>query len=139
MLLSGCLSMQSRRSLGFEKKHGSNRYMKSVGLESSERSVQLKFKDIPIPSVFRIDSGESFVFHNGVTQVGILRYVGKTEMSALTDFFKSQMPMYNWEFLNAIEYKRTILNFEKESQTCTLILEPLGGRIVITVASGPMG
>ncbi len=139
MLLSGCLTMQPTNRRSTDEQYMSNLYGKKAREEASEMSMNLKFEDIPIPAGFDLDYKESFVFSNGVSQVGILRYIGRADLTSLTTFFKSQMPMYNWEMIVIVEYKRVILNFEKETQTCTIILEPLGGRVIITIASGPIG
>lgn len=141
-LTSGCLTMEPNRQGGEKGSYMSNLYVKQSREDAAEMSVNLQFEDIPVPSGFKLDFDESFVFKNGITRVGITRYIGNTDLPSLTSFFKSQMPMYNWELVNSIEYKRTIINFAKEDQTCTLILEyvgKMGGKVFLTIASGPVG
>lgn len=121
-----------------EQKYLSNLYSKKSHEDAKNMAMNLKFEDIPIPSGFKLDYNDSFMFNNDFSRVGILRYIGRTDVNSLITFFKTQMPMYNWKVVNMMEYRRVILNFEKETQTCTLIIEPSGGRMVITIASGPI-
>lgn len=143
LFLNGCLSMGSgRRKSGdsdLEGSYMSNLYLKESREEAAQMSLNLKFDDIPIPAGFEFDHKESFIFKNGLTRVGVVRYIGQADLSAVTTFFKNQMPTYNWNLVNSIEYKRSIINFDKDAQTATIIIELQGSRVFLTVASGPIG
>jgi hypothetical protein len=103
-----------------------------------ESSEGLRFDDIPIPSGFKLDLKESFVFKNDLTRVGIIKYVGKGNINSVTSFYKKQMPLFNWETINSIEFFKSILSFTKETQTCVVIIEQFGARkVMFTIASGP--
>ncbi len=99
----------------------------------------LKFEDIPIPKNFKIDIDDSFVFKNDFLRVGIVRYSskGKGDITTVTNFFKKQMPMYDWEIISSIEYFKSILTFSKDDQSSVVIIEPVGGKIAFTIASAP--
>ena len=137
--LSGCLVMRPSGTGIFRPKFSASAYKNKATKEINERDVSLKFEDIPVPSGCKLSSKDSFVFSNGDSKVGILRYTGKLSSEAVTSFFINQMPMYNWEMINVIEFKTVILNFEKETQTCTIIVDPSGSKSYITIASGPIG
>lgn len=107
---------------------------KQLGVASA-----LKFEDVPVPAGFRIVSDQSFSFQNELTRVGILRYAGRANAQKVIQFYKDQMPLYNWQFVNMIEYDRSLLNFEKTDQTCTITVEAGVTKTVLAIAVAPKG
>ena len=99
----------------------------------------LKFEDVPIPAGFRIVTDQSFSFQNELTRVGILRYAGRANAQRVIQFYKDQMPLYNWQFVNMIEYDRSLLNFEKADQTCTVTVEVGITKTALAIAVAPKG
>ncbi|MBU0650639.1 hypothetical protein KKC59_01865 [bacterium] len=97
----------------------------------------LKFEDIPVPVNYELDLEGSFIFKNDFIRVGICKYLGKGTVTSATNFFKQQMPLFNWELVNSIEYFKSILTFTKEDQSCVVIIEAFKGQVTITIASGP--
>ena len=61
-------------------------------------STALKFVDVPVPSGFKMITAQSFTFENDVLRVGILKYKGRSSGDQVVNFFKNQMPLYNWRF-----------------------------------------
>lgn len=106
----------------------------SVALEP--QSI-VKFSDIPVPTGFRFLSEESYSFESGGVRVGVLKYQGKANIEQVMSFYKDQMPMYNWNLLNIIEYGQRLMNFDRESETCIIDLEPKGKTVVVTISLGP--
>lgn len=102
-------------------------------------ATALKFEDIPVPAGFRIVPDQSFSFQNELTRVGILRYAGRANAQRVIQFYKDQMPMYHWQFVNMIEYDRSLLNFEKTDQTCTITVEAGVTKTVLAIAVAPKG
>ena len=100
-------------------------------------STALKFVDIPVPSGFKMITAQSFTFENDVLRVGILKYKGRSSGDQVVNFFKNQMPLYNWRFTNMLEYGRRILNFEREDQNCIIVIEPQGMSIFVTITVAP--
>ena len=99
----------------------------------------LKFEDVPVPAGFRIVTDQSFSFQNELTRVGILRYAGRANAQRVIQFYKDQMPLYNWQFVNMIEYDRSLLNFEKTDQTCTITVEAGVTKTILAIAVAPRG
>jgi len=99
-------------------------------------AMALKFEDVPIPSGFKPVTKDSFIFENDVLRVGILKYSGKAKAYQVVDFYKDQMPLYNWRFLNMMEYGRRIMNFDRDDQSCIIVIEPgrMSTSVSITVA-----
>lgn len=100
-------------------------------------AMALKFEDIPIPAGFHSETRESFTFENDVLRVGILKYAGKAQANQVVDFYKDQMPLYNWRFLNMLEYGRRILNFDRDDQSCIIVIEPVKSTCHITITVAP--
>jgi len=107
------------------------------GSKPVELSANLKFDDIPVPINFNLDLKDSFVFKNGIVRVGVVKYVGKAGISEITEFYKKNMPSFNWSLVSSIEYYKSIMVFLKDTQSCVVILEQDGGRLNCTIASGP--
>ena len=111
----------------------------SDGLQTNrnlEVASSLKFQDVPIPGGFKLVPVESFLFDNDITRFGILKYSGRAEAGTVARFFRDQMPLYNWHFINLMEFNMRIINFDRDDQTCTIIIEPkhFGTSLTISVA-----
>ena len=102
-----------------------------------EPEAMLKFSDIPIPEGFKLLAEDSYTFESAGVRVGILEYQGKAKVEQVVNFYKDQMPLYNWNLLNVIEYGERLLNFEREQETCIVRLLPKGNNITIAIALGP--
>jgi len=102
-----------------------------------EPQVMLKFSDIPVPLGFKLLAEDSYTFESVGIRVGILKYYGNANVEQVVNFYKDQMPLYNWNLLNAIEYGERLLNFDREAETCIVRLLPKGNHITISIALGP--
>jgi hypothetical protein len=121
-LLTGCTA--------FSKKDKS-----STGV--LEPQALAKFADVPVPAGFKILPEESYSFESSGVRVGVLKYRGKANVEQVENFYKEQMPMYNWNFLNVVEYGERLLNFDRESETCIISLLSKGSQVNITITLGP--
>lgn len=97
----------------------------------------LRFDDVPVPAGFRIIDNESFTFQNDQMRVGLLKYGGMPNANKAVEFYKEQMPLYNWDLINVIEYGQRVMNFERADQTCIITIQPLSTRTVIAIAVAP--
>lgn len=102
-----------------------------------EPQAILKFSDVPVPAGFKSLTQDSYTFESAGVRVGILKYQGKANVDQVVNFYKDQMPLYNWNLLNIIEYGERLLNFEREQETCIVRLLPRGSNIAIAIALGP--
>lgn len=108
------------------------------GLASLEPQAILKFGDIPVPVGFKLLSNDSYCFENAGMRVGMLRYQGRASANLVTNFYKEQMPMYNWRLLNVVEYGQRILNFDRDNETCIITLLPKWNKqVLVTISVGP--
>lgn len=112
--VSGCSTWNSG-----SKKGSANSQQSTIGLALSD---SLKFDDVPVPSGFQLNIKESFAFQNSTMRVGVLLYRGKALPQDIINFYKEQMPLYNWKILNVIEYENIQMLFEKSDETCVITL-----------------
>lgn len=115
-----------------------NRGNKDMAVQAPlEPQAVMKFGDIPVPVGFKMIPQQSYSFQNTGIRVGLLKYEGKTGIDQVMSFYKEQMPIYNWNLINIIEYGDRIMNFDRESETCIITLLPKGSSVVVTLAVGP--
>ena len=131
-ILTGCATVDRQRDaeLGL------------VEEEKLEVSADLKFEDLPVPYGFKLNKQESFIFQNDFTRMGLFKYIGKAKPNKIVEFYREQMPLYNWGLINIVEHNEIILNFEKERESCIITLKPMMARtgltIFLTPKSGPI-
>ncbi len=109
----------------------------SEGPTLLEPQAILKFGDVPVPVGFKLLAQDSYAFESLGVRTCILKYRGKANPDRVVTFYKEQMPMSNWQFLNAIEYGERLLNFDRENETCIIRLLPKGNATLITISLGP--
>lgn len=102
-----------------------------------EPQAILKFSDIPVPVGMKLIPQDSYSFETTGVRVALLKYQGKAPADLLVNFYKEQMPMFNWNLLNSIEYGQRLLNFEREQETCIVNLSPKGSATIVTISLGP--
>jgi len=112
-------------------------YGKNTEPKPLDVAALLRFNDIPVPAGFKVLENESFAFQNDATRVVLLKYKGARIADQVVQFYKEQMPMYNWNAINIIEYERRILNYEKGSESCIITVESLGRKSEIVIAISP--
>lgn len=114
-----------------------NKDKQTGSLAVLEPQTILKFADVPVPIGFKLLPQNSYSFENAGLRVGVLKYQGKANPDQVISFYKDQMPMYNWNLLNIVEYGDRLLNFDREGETCIIGLLAKGRSVIITVSVGP--
>ncbi|MFA5338838.1 MAG: hypothetical protein WC317_01660 [Candidatus Omnitrophota bacterium] len=100
-------------------------------------SPLLRFDDIPVPAGFSQLSKESFIFQTESVRAGVLRYEGKAGQESVMQFYKQNMPVYNWQPINTIEFGLKQMSFEKPGQNCIVVIEGNRTKSTITISVGP--
>jgi hypothetical protein len=98
-----------------------------------------RFEDIPIPPGMTLNQKESFLYETRATKAGLLIYEGTGEVEKLSNFFKQQMPKYQWRLMNNFELHTAMLNFIKEGWSSSIYILPQGGETKrIEIRVGPI-
>ncbi len=106
--------------------------------DSLSPQALLKFSDIPVPVGLKSLPEQSYSFESSGVRVGVLKYQGKNIPDQIVNFYKEQMPMYNWNLINIVEYGQRLMNFERESETCIITLQSIGwGNTLLVISLGP--
>jgi len=82
------------------------------------------FEDIPLPPGMTLSRRESFIYETKATKAGLLIYEGKGEMEKLANFFKQQMPKYQWRLVSNFELHNVMLTFIKEGWSSVIYILP---------------
>jgi len=110
----------------------------STNPSSLEPQAILKFTDVPVPVGLKNLPQQSYSFESSGVRVGVLKYQGKNNPDQIVNFYKEQMPMYNWNLVNIVEYGQRMLNFERENETCIITLQPLDwNNNLLIISLGP--
>jgi hypothetical protein len=114
---------------------------KTVSADSRlEPQAIMKFSDLPTPQGLKPLPQISYAFENAGVRVAVLKYQGKANIDQIINFYKEQMPAYNWSLINIIEYGQRLLNFERENETCIITVQVAGfwnEDALVTVSLGP--
>ena len=98
-----------------------------------------RFEDIPLPSGLNLNRKESFIYETKATKTGLLVYEGKGEMEKLANFFKQQMPNYQWRLVSNFELNNVMLTFIKEGWSSVIYIIPKEDEIKrIEIRVGPI-
>ena len=97
------------------------------------------FTDVPVPKGFKRDLAKSFVYETRIIKVGRLFFSGNTNPKLTVKFYRNEMINHGWVLTNSIANKESILNYEKQGWTCTVIVEPTSfNRSDIEIQIGPI-
>ncbi len=95
-----------------------------------------EFDDIPVPVELSRDDEQSSVYEAPGFAVGVIAYEGYYKSASISKFFRTEMPKYEWQFINAFsEGKRYTLTFLKSNRSCSISIEEgsLSTKLVIRV------
>lgn len=132
LILSGCATTSWRGGSTVTTEEGITPKLGELPIAS-----KLRFEDIPVPESFRLDPKTSFVYEDGQIHLGVLHYESRTPPEELVAFFKREMPNYNWNIVNIIEYGDRMLSFEKPGQSCVISILPKGRGSLVTISTAP--
>jgi hypothetical protein len=107
------------------------------GPQGIEPQLSAKFSDLPIPAGFKFLYKHSYSFQSGNVRMAVFRYSGRRDADKVTYFYKQQMPLYNWDLMNSIEYGTRLLNFERDNESCIITIQPKTFTTLITISLGP--
>lgn len=97
------------------------------------------FSDVPIPSGFSADRAKSFVYESGSgdVKVGRLYYSGWHDSQDVVNYYYNAMINKGWKMVNSMEHDGIILNYEKETRVCTVIVTDALIKTHLEIQVGP--
>jgi len=108
----------------------SSRTVRERGPEVKQTiSTSYPFEDIPLPPGMTLNRKESFIYETRATKTGFLIYEGRGEMEKLSNFFKQQMPKYEWRLVSNFELHNVMLTFIKEGWSSIIYILPQEGEM----------
>lgn len=111
----------------------------SATAENQVAEAVYRFTDVPVPSRFKLDRDKSFIYEAGSFKAGTITYNGWSKLDVLVDFYRKEMPNFEWEMLSIFEHKDVTIVFSKEGYHCTINISSgnLGGS-KIRIQIGPI-
>ena len=97
------------------------------------------FTDVPIPSGFDADRSKSFVYESGTgnIKVGRLYYSGWHDSQEVVNYYHNAMINKGWKMVNAMEHDGMILNYQKKTRVCTIIVTDALLKTHLEIQVGP--
>lgn len=94
----------------------------------------LQFDDLPVPEGLTHDRERSFAYQHGTTRSALLRYHGNVSADDVVDFFRRELPRYQWELgLMLGEREKRKIQFEKVPEVCEITVELIQGITYVTM------
>ena len=102
-------------------------------------ATSYRFEDIPLPQGMTLNRKESFLYETRAIKTGLLIYEGRGEMEKLSNFFKQQMPKYQWRLVSNFELHNVMLTFIKEGWSSIIYILPQEGEMKrLEIRVGPI-
>lgn len=120
--LAGCTTVGN-------KNQSDNQYL--------EPKIATRFYDVPVPAGFKLLPKESYSFEADGIRAGVLKYKGRANADMVVNFYKDQMVMNGWDFLNIVEFGQRQLNFDRDTETCVINISSSGRSSTVTISIGP--
>lgn len=111
----------------------------SAGPGAEAIALAHPFSDVPIPSGFSANRAKSFVYESGSgdVKVGRLYYSGWHNSQAVVNYYHNAMVNKGWRMVNSMEHDGMILNYEKETRVCTVIVKDALLKTQLEIQVGP--
>jgi len=111
----------------------------SADAEAGFTDVAQPFTDVPIPSGFSADRSKSFVYEagSGAVKVGRLYYSGWHDSQEVVNYYHNAMINKGWKMVNAMEHDGMILNYQKKTRVCTIIVTDALLKTHLEIQVGP--
>lgn len=111
----------------------------SADSQAGFTDVAHPFTDVPIPAGFSADRSKSFVYESGSgsIKVGRLYYSGWNGSQEVVNYYHNAMINKGWKMVNAMEHDGMILNYEKKTRVCTVIVTDALLKTKLEIQVGP--
>lgn len=117
-------------------------YADSTGahLPSLQTAAELRIRDLPVPGGYVYDPRHSMIIEYGSTQAGMIRYEGSAPVGDLIEFYRREMPKFDWTLSTMIEREEIRMFFQKTGMICEITIRPattLSRKSIIQVYYAP--
>ena len=111
----------------------------SADSEAGYTNVAHPFTDVPVPSGFNADRSKSFIYESGsgAIKVGRLYYSGWHNPQEVVNYYHNAMINKGWKMINAMEHDGMILNYQKKTRVCTIIITDSFLKTYLEIQVGP--
>ena len=106
------------------------------GQNAPSKNQITRFPDIPIPQGASIDIDKTVVF-GSKPWFGQLVLISNTNISDVFDFYRNNLPQYQWQELASVRAKTSILTYSSENRVLFITIEGstlLGSDITMLVS-----
>lgn len=106
------------------------------GSSASASSVNTQFSDIPIPSGADINVEKTLIF-GSKPWFGQLSLNTSDNAGTMFDFYRSNLPQYNWQELTSVRAPTSILTYDSEDRILAITIQGStlrGSEITLTVS-----
>jgi len=96
-----------------------------------------RFPDIPVPSGADMDMARTIVFGGGESWYGQLGLDARHDPNAMFDFYKQELPGFNWAVITSVRAPVSVLTYERQNRVLSIQLEKgtLGGtKVTLTIS-----
>ncbi len=101
--------------------------------------IAMQFSSIPLPDGVELDRDKTFIYESGsgTVKVGRLSFSLWNRAGEVVEYFRNEMPGRGWQLIRVVEHDVTVMLYEKESDVCTIMVEPTLGKTQIEIQIGP--
>lgn len=96
-----------------------------------------QFPDVPVPSDARLTVDKTLVFGGRNAWIGQLALTTSSDPHATFNFYKQELPRYNWIEVTSIRAPTSVLTYTREDRVLAIQIRPStfwGSELVLTVS-----
>jgi hypothetical protein len=100
-------------------------------------SAFARFSDIPIPVDAEMDVDRSLLFGTDESWFGRLAIQASTNIDALYDFYRKEMPRFGWTEITTVRAATSVLTYVRSERVATVQIYPArftGAKVDVTVS-----
>ncbi|RMH54407.1 MAG: hypothetical protein D6679_13740 [Candidatus Hydrogenedentota bacterium] len=96
-------------------------------VEELQPAAALRIPDLPVPAGFTYDAAKSMILEYGDVLAGTVYFQGPAEVGAVIEFFRKEMPNYDWQLVSMIEREKVRMVFDKPGKIAQVTISPRQG------------
>lgn len=104
---------------------------------STNRNKLAQVTDVPLPSGYDVDNGNTIIFGEGERLSGRLVYSINSSPDDMFEFFRREMPKLGWSEISVFRAKTSVMTYNRGNRVTTIQVSPrtlYGSHIEMVVA-----